>query len=80
MAVKFIRKKPNSKTVQQEINQYFIDLVTSLWDAIIDEGADSCYKRYKLYPNIHAIKMMRDRMKGVRHDDLEMIKKVFDIA
>jgi len=79
MAVKFIRIKPNSKTVQKEVNLYFIDLVISFWDTIIDECNDSCYKRYMLYPNVHTIKMMRDRMKGVRQDDLEMIKKVFDI-
>lgn len=84
MTYRVLKKYINPKERQKEVNRFFIETVTLLFNDIIDEANDLCYREFKLYPNIYTIRLMRDRMKDIKQvevslkqDDFKNIEKDF---
>jgi len=53
---------------QIEVNNYALKCFQELADALLDEIVENTYNKYKMYPNIKAINIIRNRIKGI--DDL----------
>lgn len=56
------KKYMNPKEKQKEVNNFFMETVKALYDDIIDEAFKLCYERYSLYPNVYAVKIMRQQL------------------
>lgn len=82
MTYRVLKKYVHPKERQKEVNNFFMKVVKELTNDIIDEACKLCYEKYKLYPNVYAIKIMREVLNtkvkmdvSINDDDLINIDK-----
>jgi len=59
-------KSNNPYDRQNRVNEIALDIFQELQDEILDNVIEFVYEKTKSYPNIEAIRIMRDRIKGVK--------------
>ena len=59
-------KSDNPYNRQNRINEIALEIFQELQDEILDNVIDVVYEHTKSYPNIEAIRIMRNRIKGVK--------------
>lgn len=57
----YVSRREDKIKMQIDVNIYFMKIVCELADAIIDEAFDITYQKYRHYPNIQTIRIMRSR-------------------
>ena len=59
-------KTNNPLDRQTRVNEIALEIYQELSDEILDNVIDLVYEKTKMYPNIRAISIIRDRIKGVK--------------